>query len=287
MPVIGDSQQHKEMIPATSETIGNVLFRPAPAGDADCGEFCICSCLLLGSIADGGAHSCAADDGESNGLGDEVLTTGSGSLNCGKLGAGGSYDGGFGPLNGEGIGGVVFPNGDSFGRSEPNPLDGCENGDEGGISRNDGGLKLGSENFGGSGASGGISITWSSAASLAFISVRISSSEANIVFKGSGSAGSCRTSSSFGGSGTGALELTGGIAAAISSGRATIVLYGSRGASSTNGVPSDWQNRIESSNVLSQIGHFFIGFILKLPPKERWLRYGRRDGSLKQANLWT
>jgi len=42
---------------------------------------------------------------------------------------------------------------------------------------------------------------------------------------------------------------------------ATIVAYGSNGVSSTSGVPSAWQNRIESSNVFSQVGHFFIASV--------------------------
>ncbi len=184
-------------------------------------------------------------------------TTGSGSLSSGKFGVGGLNAAGFGSLKGDGTAGVDCPKG------EPGlaGLGVGENGEGGGdMSPNDGGLKLGSENFGGSGASGGMSITGSSITSLAFISLRISSSDAYIVFSGSDSAGSSRTSPSFDGSGTGASELADGMEAAISSGRATIVLYGSSGTSATKGVPSDWQNRIESSNVLSQVGHFFIRF---------------------------
>src|SRR5687768_13618211 len=106
----------------------------------------------------------------------------------------------------------------------------------------------------GSGATGGISTNGESTSAIA---LRISASEAYIVFFGS-SAGMSRTSS--GGSGPGSTDAEiGGIIAAISAGLATIVLYGSTsGAASTSGVPSVWQNRIPSSNSLSQFGHFFI-----------------------------
>jgi len=203
------------------------------------------------------------------------LNTGSG-FDSGSLKGGGSGDascrGGLFSPNGDGIGYVVrFPNppssdgGDGIFESDhEGSFGGAESNGEGGGSdapNGDGGaVGGGAEDLGGSGlglpASGGISITCSSCLSPA-ISRRISSSDANIVFKGSFCFGSCKTSSSrFGGSIGG-----GGIAAEISSGRATIVLYGSTGgAASTSGVPSTWQKRIESSKVFSQVGHFFIDY---------------------------
>lgn len=191
-----------------------------------------------------------------------MLGTGSmtGSLNCGTIGET-SEALELDELKGDGIGGVVRLRGES-GRPDAETAgsgddvtggsSACENG-EGGGEGCDGatvtGLRSGSIKAGGVGVAdaGGISMTGSSATALAAISLRISASETNWVFNGSDADGIWRTSSSAGavctGSGVGATGVSkvwAGIAAAISPGRATIVLYGSiTSATSINGVPSD------------------------------------------------
>jgi hypothetical protein len=117
-----------------------------------------------------------------------------------------------------------------------------------------------------------MSITCSS---RAFISARISLSDAYIVFAGSDSAGRSNTSS----------DDSDGIAAFKSSGRATIVLYGSTGTSSTNGVPSDWQKRMLSSNVLSQVGHRFIDFLQNSTPYKGGVAAASADGVVLKLRM--